>query len=147
MSKATLFTFLILSSLSVISEVHAQATSIGQNGEVERLAGINNRATEFGSEAEEWKKKYPIEKIKRDPKGVASEDAITYCLGGSNSGMELAKRGEGVETEYGGYMVESAGNRSAGVVEAYSNQRINRLKFNNEIKKRNEAAGCNSGGR
>lgn len=120
---------------------HAQAKSIGEGGQVELVTGMNNRALTFGSEAEEWKKKYPIDKIKSDPKKGPSEDGIAFCLGGLRDGANILNRGNDISLAYEDYMRAPA-NNNPGLASAYGNQEKNLHGLNDELKKRSAAAKC-----
>jgi hypothetical protein len=112
------------------------------HGQVEQVTGYNNRAQQFGSDAEAWKKEFPIDQIRKPPTGNGSEKRIRFCLEGQRRGADLLNSGNQVSVDYEGYMAVP-GNSNPGITAAYQDQERNLHELSDELKKRREAAQCN----
>lgn len=117
--------------------------SIGEKGEAEYWMNWNNRAAENGGAADEWKKKYTVENLRRKPNGSeVSAIQIEYCLGGRKDGHDLLMKLNDDSLAYEGKRGGIASSIAPQVGAAYENNEKNLHSLNDEIKKRDAAARC-----
>lgn len=133
---------LLIALVGFSYSVSADDLSIGQNGDNEFWSSLNDDVAQNGSKALEWQQKWPLEKVRRAPNGVAQADTIVYCLNGQREGVQLLNQINSDSLTYEAKKANLNGSIADAVESSYSDNEKNLQALNNAIKDRKTAAKC-----